>query len=116
ADVARIVSKLAGIPEERLLMNDSARLLRLEHDLGSRVIGHGDVIERVSKVIRRNYAGFSSRRPMGSFLFLGPTGVGKTELARALADVLFGSRDALVRLDMTELSEAHSVSRLVGAP
>jgi len=115
-DVARIVSKLAGIPEERLLMNDSARLLRLEQDLGARVIGHGDVIERVSKVIRRNYAGFSSRRPMGSFLFLGPTGVGKTELARALADVLFGSRDAMVRVDMSELSEAHGVSRLIGAP
>ncbi|MBL8952809.1 MAG: ATP-dependent Clp protease ATP-binding subunit [Myxococcaceae bacterium] len=116
ADVARIVSKLAGIPEERLLMNDSARLLRLETDLASRVIGHGDVIERVAKVIRRNYAGFSSRRPMGSFLFLGPTGVGKTELARALADVLFGSRDAMVRVDMSELSEAHGVSRLIGAP
>ncbi len=115
-DVARIVSKLAGIPEERLLMNDSARLLRLEQDLGARVIGHGDVIERVAKVIRRNYAGFSSRRPMGSFLFLGPTGVGKTELARALADVLFGSRDAMVRVDMSELSEAHGVSRLIGAP
>ncbi len=116
ADVARIVSKLAGIPEERLLMNDSARLLRLESDLTSRVIGHGDVIDRVAKVIRRNYAGFSSRRPMGSFLFLGPTGVGKTELARALADVLFGSKDALVRVDMSELSEAHGVSRLIGAP
>jgi ATP-dependent Clp protease ATP-binding subunit ClpC len=115
-DVARIVSKLAGIPEERLLMNDSARLLRLEQDLGGRVIGHQDVIDRVAKVIRRNYAGFSSRRPMGSFLFLGPTGVGKTELARALADVLFGSKDALVRVDMSELSEAHGVSRLIGAP
>ncbi|MBK7858764.1 MAG: AAA family ATPase [Archangiaceae bacterium] len=115
-DVARIVSKLAGIPEERLLMNDSARLLRLEADLAGRVIGHDDVIERVAKVIRRNYAGFSSRRPMGSFLFLGPTGVGKTELARALAEVLFGSKDALCRVDMSELSEAHGVSRLIGAP
>jgi ATP-dependent Clp protease ATP-binding subunit ClpC len=115
-DVARIVSKLAGIPEERLLMNDSARLLRLEQDLAGRVIGHQDVIDRVAKVIRRNYAGFSSRRPMGSFLFLGPTGVGKTELARALAEVLFGSKDALVRVDMSELSEAHGVSRLIGAP
>jgi ATP-dependent Clp protease ATP-binding subunit ClpC len=115
-DVARIVSKLAGIPEERLLMNDSARLLRLEQDLAARVIGHDEVIERVAKVIRRNYAGFSSRRPMGSFLFLGPTGVGKTELARALAEVLFGSKDALCRVDMSELSEAHGVSRLIGAP
>jgi len=116
SDVARVVAKLAGLPEERLLMNDSARLLRLETDLGQRVIGHEDVVARVAKVIRRNYAGFSSRRPMGSFLFLGPTGVGKTELARALADVLFGSRDAMIRMDMSELSEAHAVSRLIGAP
>ncbi|MBX7099446.1 MAG: ATP-dependent Clp protease ATP-binding subunit [Myxococcaceae bacterium] len=116
ADVARVIAKLAGLPEERLLINDSARLLRLEDDLKRKVIGHQDVIERVAKVIRRNYAGFASRRPMGSFLFLGPTGVGKTELARSLAEVLFGSRDALIRLDMSELSEAHGVSRLIGAP
>jgi ATP-dependent Clp protease ATP-binding subunit ClpC len=90
--------------------------LRLEEDLGQRVIGHQEVIGRISKVVRRNYAGFASRRPMGSFLFLGPTGVGKTELARALADVLFGSRDAMVRLDMSELSEAHGISRLIGSP
>ena len=115
-DVAQVVARLAGIPEERLLMTDSDRLLRLEADLAERVIGHPDVIDRVAKVVRRNYAGFSSRRPMGSFLFLGPTGVGKTELARALADVLFGSRDAMVRLDMSELSEAHGISRLIGAP
>jgi len=115
-DVARIVAKLAGVPEERLLTTDSARLLELEADLRSRVIGHEGVVERIARVVRRNYAGFSSRRPMGSFLFLGPTGVGKTELARALADVLFGSRDALVRIDMSELSEAHATARLVGAP
>ncbi|MGA9520571.1 MAG: ATP-dependent Clp protease ATP-binding subunit, partial [Myxococcaceae bacterium] len=115
-DVARIVARLAGIPEERLLMGDTTRLLRLEEDLRTRVIGHEESIARVASVIRRNYAGFASRRPMGSFLFLGPTGVGKTEMARALADVLFGSRDALVRIDMSELSEAHGVSRLVGAP
>ena len=116
ADVARVVAKLAGLPEERLLLNDSARLLRLETDLAQRVIGHEEAVGRIAKVIRRNYAGFASRRPMGSFLFLGPTGVGKTELARALAEVLFGSRDALVRLDMSELSEQHGVSRLIGAP
>ncbi len=115
-DMARVVAKLAGLPEERLLMTDSARLLKLEENLAKRVIGHGDVIQRISRVIRRNYAGFASRRPMGSFLFLGPTGVGKTELARALADVLFGSPDALIRLDMSELSEGHGVSRLIGAP
>jgi ATP-dependent Clp protease ATP-binding subunit ClpC len=116
ADVARVVAKLAGVPEERLLMNDSARLLRLEQDLSERVIGHTDAVERIARVIRRNYAGFASRRPMGSFLFLGPTGVGKTEMARALAEVLFGNRDALVRLDMSEMSEQHGVSRLIGSP
>ncbi len=115
-DVGRIVARLAGIPEDRLLMGDTARLLKLEEDLGQRVIGHEDAVARIARVVRRNYAGFASRRPMGSFLFLGPTGVGKTEMARALADVLFGSRDALVRVDMSELSEAHGVSRLVGAP
>ena len=115
-DVARVVAKIAGIPEERLLVKDTARLLRLEQDLHGRVIGHEDAVKRVAQVIRRNYAGFSSRRPMGSFLFLGPTGVGKTELARSLAEVLFGNRDALVRIDMSELSESHSVSRLIGAP
>ncbi len=116
ADVAQVVAGIAGLPVERLLVGDSARLLRLEEELGARVVGHAAVVDRVAKVIRRNYAGFASRRPMGSFLFLGPTGVGKTEMARTLADVLFGSRDALVRLDMSELSESHATARLVGAP
>ncbi|HSP78230.1 MAG TPA: ATP-dependent Clp protease ATP-binding subunit, partial [Myxococcaceae bacterium] len=116
SDVARVVAKIANIPEERLLMTDSARLLRLEADLGERVIGHEEAISRIARVIRRNYAGFASRRPMGSFLFLGPTGVGKTEMARALAEILFGSKDALVRLDMSEMSEGHGVSRLIGSP
>lgn len=115
-DVARVVAKIAQLPEERLLMNDSERLLSMEQDLRKRVIGHEEVIDRVAKVVRRNYAGFSSRRPMGSFLFLGPTGVGKTEMARGLAEVVFGSRDAMVRIDMSELSEGHGVSRLIGAP
>lgn len=115
-DVARVVAKLAQLPEERLLMSDSARLLSMEADLRKRVIGHEEVIDRVASVVRRNYAGFSSRRPMGSFLFLGPTGVGKTEMARGLAEVVFGSRDALIRIDMSEMSEAHGVSRLIGAP
>jgi ATP-dependent Clp protease ATP-binding subunit ClpC len=115
-DVARVVAKLAQLPEERLLLEDSARLLSLEKEVGERVIGHREVIDRVARVIRRNYAGFASRRPMGSFLFLGPTGVGKTEMARALAEVVFGSKDALVRLDMSEMSEGHGVSRLIGAP
>ncbi len=115
-DVAQVVAAIAGLPVERLLVGDSARLLRLEEELGARVVGHAEVVDRVAKVIRRNYAGFASRRPMGSFLFLGPTGVGKTEMARTLAEVLFGSREALVRLDMSELSEAHATARLVGAP
>jgi len=116
SDVARVVAKLAGVPEERLLTNDSSRLLRLEQDLAERVIGHSEAVARIARVIRRNYAGFASRRPMGSFLFLGPTGVGKTEMARALAEVLFGNRDALVRMDMSEMSEQHGVSRLIGSP
>jgi ATP-dependent Clp protease ATP-binding subunit ClpC len=116
ADVARIVAKLASIPEERLLMNDSARLLRLAEELSRRVIGHREALSRIAQVIRRNYAGFATCRPMGSFLFFGPTGVGKTEVARALAEALFGSRDGFLQLDMSELSEAHGVSRLIGAP
>jgi len=115
-DVAQVVARLAGLPVERLLTGDPGRLLRLEEELAQRVVGQPEVVDRVAKVVRRNYAGFASRRPMGSFLFLGPTGVGKTEMARALAEVLFGSREALVRLDMSELSEAHATARLVGAP
>ncbi len=115
ADVARVVAQMAGIPESRLLSGDRERLLGLEDALSRRVVGHADTIARVAGVLRRNYAGFASRRPMGSFLFLGPTGVGKTELARALADALFGSDQALMRLDMSECSEPTGVARLVGA-
>ena len=115
ADVARVVAQMAGIPESRLLAGDRERLLGLEDALSARVVGHPETIARVARVIRRNYAGFASRRPMGSFLFLGPTGVGKTELARALADALFGSEQALVRIDMSECSEPTGVARLVGA-
>ena len=116
SDVARVVANLAGIPEQRLLMTDSARLLSLEDQLAKRIIGHREALARIAQVVRRNYAGFASRRPMGSFLLIGPTGVGKTELARALAEALFGSAEALVALDMSEVSEAHGVSRLIGAP
>src|SRR6266542_1196301 len=115
ADVARVVAKMAGIPESRLLSSDRERILGLEGALGARVVGHADAVARVARVLKRNFAGFASRRPMGSFLFLGPTGVGKTELARALADALYGSRDALVQLDMSECSEQTGVARLVGA-
>jgi len=114
-EVARVVAQMAGIPESRLLATDRERLLGLETALGSRIVGQRQAIGRVAGVLRRNYAGFSSRRPMGSFLFLGPTGVGKTELARAVADALFGSEQALVRLDMSECSEPTGVARLVGA-
>ena len=115
SDVARVVAQMAGIPESRLLSGDRDRLLGLEDALAQRVVGHPETIARVARVLRRNFAGFASRRPMGSFLFLGPTGVGKTELARALADALFGSDQALVRLDMSECSEPTGVARLVGA-
>jgi ATP-dependent Clp protease ATP-binding subunit ClpC len=113
--VARVVAKMAGIPESRLLASDRERVLSIAQTLSSRVVGHADAVARVTAVLRRNYAGFASRRPMGSFLFLGPTGVGKTELARALADALYGSPEALVQLDMSECAEPTGVARLVGA-
>jgi ATP-dependent Clp protease ATP-binding subunit ClpC len=115
AGVARVVAKMAGIPESRLVASDRDRVLGLSRLLSERVVGHAALVERITAVLRRNYAGFASKRPMGSFLFLGPTGVGKTELARALADALYGSPDALVRLDMSECAEATGVARLVGA-
>ncbi len=114
-DVARVVAKMAGLPESRLIASDRERILGLERALGERVIGHAEAIGRVARVLKRNFAGFASRRPMGSFLFLGPTGVGKTELAKSLADALYGSREALVQLDMSECAEPTGVARLVGA-
>ena len=114
-EIARVVAKMAGVPESRLLASDRERILGLEAALSTRVVGHADAVARVARVLKRNFAGFASRRPMGSFLFLGPTGVGKTELARALADALYGSRDALVQLDMSECAEQTGVARLVGA-
>jgi ATP-dependent Clp protease ATP-binding subunit ClpC len=114
-DIARVVAKMAGLPESRLLASDRERILGIERALSERVIGHEAAIARVAGVLKRNFAGFASRRPMGSFLFLGPTGVGKTELAKALADALYGSRDALVQLDMSECAEPTGVARLVGA-
>ncbi len=116
ADIARTVAKVAGLPETRLVPGDSERLLRLEDALAGRVVGQEEAVHRVAGAIRRSSAGFHAGRPVGSFLFLGPTGVGKSELARALADVLYGVPGALVRIDMSEMSEPHSVARLVGAP
>ena len=114
-EVARVVAKMAGIPESRLVASDRERVHGLASALQAQVVGHDDAAARIAAVLRRTYAGFAARRPLGTFLFLGPTGVGKTELARAIADALYGSRDALVRLDMSECAEATGVSRLVGA-
>ncbi|HSN16124.1 MAG TPA: ATP-dependent Clp protease ATP-binding subunit, partial [Anaeromyxobacteraceae bacterium] len=114
-EVARVVAKMAGLPESRLLASDRERILGLEAALRQRIVGHEGTIATIARVVKRNFAGFATRRPMGSFLFLGPTGVGKSELARALAEALFGARDALVQLDMSECVEATGVAKLVGA-
>ena len=117
ADIAEIVAKWTGIPVNRLLESERQKLLKLESHLHERVIGQEEAVSAVSAAIRRARAGMKDpSRPIGSFLFMGPTGVGKTELARALAQFLFDSEDALIRLDMSEYMEKHSVSRLVGAP
>ena len=115
-DVARVCADVAKIPVERVLLEDTKRFIEMDSFLEARVVGHKEQIGRVSNTIRRNYAGFTTHRPLGSFLFLGPSGVGKTELAKALADFLFGTQKALIRLDMSEYSEPHTVARLVGAP
>ena len=116
-DVAEIVSKWTGIPVTRLMEGEMQKLVRLEEVLHERVIGQDDAVRAVANAIRRSRAGLSDpNRPIGSFLFLGPTGVGKTELARSLADFLFDDEHAMVRIDMSEYQEKHNVSRLVGAP
>lgn len=114
--VAEVLAELAGVPEERLLETDAERLLRLEELLGERIVGHRHALERIATVLRRNATGFRSRRPIGSFLLLGPTGVGKTETAKAIASCLFHSPDAMTRLDLSEYAESHALARLVGAP
>jgi ATP-dependent Clp protease ATP-binding subunit ClpC len=114
--VAEVVSEVADVPLDRLVEDDQARFLRMEEFLGARIVGHREVMATVAGAIRRAYAGFVSQRPMASFLFLGPTGVGKTETVKALADFLFGSREAVIRLDMSEYAEAHAISRLIGSP
>ncbi|HEX5114054.1 MAG TPA: ATP-dependent chaperone ClpB [Pseudonocardiaceae bacterium] len=116
-DVADVVSAWTGIPAGRLLEGETAKLLRMEDELGSRVVGQGEAVRVVSDAVRRARAGVADPdRPTGSFLFLGPTGVGKTELAKALAAFLFDDERAMVRIDMSEYAEKHSVARLVGAP
>jgi ATP-dependent Clp protease ATP-binding subunit ClpC len=114
--VAEVVSETTSVPVERLLETDGERMLRLEALMAERVVGHTDAIARIAGVLRRNAGGFRSRRPIGSFLLLGPTGVGKTETAKAVAQCLFHSPHAMTRLDFSEYAEAHAIARLVGAP
>jgi ATP-dependent Clp protease ATP-binding subunit ClpB len=117
SDIAKIVSKWTGIPVERMLTQETERLMNLEKELAKRVVGQDQAIEAVAGAIRRNRAGISEEgRPIGSFLFLGPTGVGKTELAKALAEQLFGDEHLITRIDMSEYMEKHSVARLIGSP
>ena len=116
-EIAQIVSRWTGIPVAKMLESEKEKLLALESALGARVVGQQTAVEAVANAIRRNRAGLSDpNRPIGSFLFLGPTGVGKTELCRTLAAFLFDSDEAIVRLDMSEFMEKHSVARLIGAP
>ncbi|MGN6793354.1 MAG: AAA family ATPase, partial [Streptosporangiaceae bacterium] len=116
-DVADVVSAWTGIPAGRLLEGETGKLLRMEDELGRRIVGQARAVQAVSDAVRRSRAGISDPdRPSGSFLFLGPTGVGKTELAKALAEFLFDDQRAMIRIDMSEYSERHSVARLVGAP
>jgi ATP-dependent Clp protease ATP-binding subunit ClpC len=116
-EIAQVVAMWTGIPVTRIAQEESQRLLNMETALHGRVIGQQEAIEIVSKAVRRARAGLKDpKRPIGSFIFLGPTGVGKTELAKALAEFMFGSEDALIKIDMSEFMERHNVSRLVGAP
>jgi ATP-dependent Clp protease ATP-binding subunit ClpC len=113
--IGRVVAKMADIPESRLVEGNHDRLKTIGEMLSQRVVGHAANVDRITSLLRRNFAGFASGRPMASFLFAGPTGVGKTELAHAMADALFGSPQALVRLDMTEYGEVTGGARLIGA-
>jgi ATP-dependent Clp protease ATP-binding subunit ClpC len=115
--IAQIVAAWTGVPVSRLVEEETSRLLRMEEELHKRVVGQEDAIQTVSQAVRRARAGLKDpRRPIGSFIFLGPTGVGKTELARALAEYMFDSDEALIRLDMSEFMERHTTARLVGSP
>ncbi|HET9930959.1 MAG TPA: ATP-dependent Clp protease ATP-binding subunit [Polyangiaceae bacterium] len=114
--VAEVVAELADMPIERLLESDGDRMLQLEEILAERVVGHGPQIRRIARILRRNAAGLGSRRPIGTFLLLGPSGVGKTETAKAIAEILFHCDSAMTRIDLSEYSEAHAVARLIGAP
>ncbi len=116
-DIAEVISMWTGVPVMQIAQEESARLLQMEEELKKHIIGQDEAIAAISKAVRRARAGLKDpRRPIGSFIFLGPTGVGKTELTKTLAHFLFGSEEALVQLDMSEFMERHTVSRLVGAP
>ncbi len=116
-DIAQVVSMWTGIPVNKIAQEESAKLLNLEEELHKRVVGQSEAVEAISRAIRRARAGLKDpKRPIGSFIFLGPTGVGKTELARALAETMFGDENAMIRVDMSEYMEKHSTSRLVGSP
>ena len=116
-DIAEVVSKWTGIPVSRMLEGEVQKLLHMDERLRQRVVGQDEAIEAVSNAVRRARAGIQDpNRPIGSFIFLGPTGVGKTELARALAEFLFDDENAMMRIDMSEYQERHTVSRLIGAP
>src|SRR6202041_3327682 len=116
-DIAEVVSRATGIPVRQLTEEEKDRLPRLEEHLPERIVGQDEAVAAVAEAVRRSRAGLGDpNRPVGSFLFLGPTGVGKTELARALTEALFGADSRMIRLDMSEFQERHTVSRLVGAP
>src|SRR5690606_27476967 len=116
-EIAEVVSKWTGIPVSKMLEGERDKLLRMEDALHKRVVGQDEAVQAVANAVRRSRAGLSDpNRPNGSFLFLGPTGVGKTELCKSLAEFLFDTTDAMVRIDMSEFMEKHSVARLIGAP
>src|SRR5207237_8470933 len=116
-DIAEIVARWTGIPVTRMLESERERLTKLDQELGKRVVGQEEAVTAVANAVRRSRAGLQDpNRPIGSFIFLGPTGVGKTETARALAEFLFDDEHAMVRIDISEYMEKHSVSRLIGAP
>lgn len=115
--MAGVVSQWTGVPLQQLEKKESERLMELETILHQRVVGQNEAVEAVSRAIRRARSGLKDpARPIGSFMFLGPTGVGKTELAKALAEAMFGSEEALIRVDMSEFMEKYSTSRLIGSP
>jgi ATP-dependent Clp protease ATP-binding subunit ClpC len=116
ANIAEVIAELTDMPVERLMESDGERMLALESLLAERVVGHAPALRRMATILRRNAAGFRSKRPIGTFLLLGPTGVGKTESAKAIAHALFRAETAMTRLDMAEYAEPHAVARLIGAP